>query len=56
VGKGDGAQLSDAAEPGEGDELFDVDLVGPAGFGVGEVGEPFELGRDLREVAELGRR
>jgi hypothetical protein len=44
VGAGDGAQPGDAAEAGEGDELLDVDLVSPAGFGVGEVGEPFELG------------
>jgi hypothetical protein len=52
---GDGAQLGDAAEAGEGDELLDVDLVGAACFGVGEVGEPFDLGRNLGEVAELGR-
>ena len=41
-------------EPGEGDELLDIVLIGPAGFGVGEIGEPFELGRHLGEVAELG--
>src|SRR5215470_1677227 len=38
-----GVLLADAAEAGEGDELLDVDPVGPAGFGIGEVGEPFEL-------------
>jgi hypothetical protein len=49
---GNGAQLGDAAEAGEGDELLNVDLVGAAGFGVGE---PFELRRDLGESGELGR-
>jgi hypothetical protein len=32
-----------------------VDLTDPAGFRIGEVGEPFEIGRNLGEVAELGR-
>jgi hypothetical protein len=44
VGAGDGAQLADAFEAGEGDELLDIDLIGAAGFGIGEVGEPFEFG------------
>ena len=30
VGASDGAQLGDAAQAGEGDELLDIDLVGPA--------------------------
>jgi hypothetical protein len=55
VGAGDGAQLGDAAQAGEGDELLDVDLVGAAGFGVGEVGEPFELGGNVSQITELGR-
>ena len=42
-------------QAGEGDKLLDVDLIGAAGFGIGDVGEPFELGRHLGEVAELGR-
>ncbi len=31
-------------------------LVDAPGFGIGDVGEPFELGRDVGEVAELSRR
>jgi hypothetical protein len=54
VGAGDGAQLGDVAQAGEGNELLNVDLIGAAGFGVGEVGKPFELGRDLDAVVELG--
>jgi hypothetical protein len=51
----DGALPGDAAEAGgEGDELLDIDLIGPARFGIGEVGEPFELG-NVDEIAELGR-
>ena len=30
-------------------------LVGLAGVGVAEVGEPLDLGRDLGELLELGR-
>jgi hypothetical protein len=55
MGAGNTAQLGDTAQPGEGDEFFDVDLVGAAGLGIGEIGEPFEFGRDVGEVAELGR-
>jgi len=35
-------------------QVFAVLLVGSAGVGVGEIGEPFELRRDLRQVLELG--
>ncbi len=35
-------------------KVFDVLLVGVAGVRVGEIGEPFELWRDLRQVLELG--
>ena len=56
MGAGDGAQLRGPAQPGEGRELAHVDFVGPAGFGIGDVGEPFELGRNVGEVAVLGRR
>lgn len=55
VRAGDGAQLGDAAQAGECNKLLDIDLVRLAGFGVGEVGEPFELGGNVGEVAELGR-
>jgi hypothetical protein len=55
VGPGDGAQLGDATKAGEGDELLDVELVGATGFGIGEIGEPFELGGNFGEVAELCR-
>jgi hypothetical protein len=32
-----------------------VDLTDAVGFRIGEVVEPFELGRNLGEVAEMGR-
>jgi hypothetical protein len=54
VGAGDGAQLGDTTQAGEGDELLDIDLIGAAAFRIGEVGEPFELGWNVGEVAELG--
>jgi hypothetical protein len=44
-----------ARTAGKGDELVDSDLTDAAGFRIGEVGEPFELGRNLGEVAALGR-
>jgi hypothetical protein len=56
VGAGNAAQFGDAAQAHERDEFRDIDLVGPVGFGIGEVGEPFELGRNLGEIAEMGRR
>ena len=52
VGAGDRSQLGDAAEAGKGDKLLDVDLIGAAGF---RIGEPFERGGNLGEVTELGR-
>ena len=45
-----------SVQTGEGEELLDIDFVGAAGFRIGDVGEPFELGRNVGEVAELGRR
>jgi hypothetical protein len=33
-----------------------TDTVGPAGMGIGDVGEPFEFGRHRGELAELRRR
>src|SRR5271155_878327 len=55
VGASDGAQLSWLAQAGEGGELADIVAVGPPGFGIGDIGEPFELGRHLGEIAELDR-
>ena len=55
VGAGDRSQPGDAAKAGKGDELLDIDLIGAASFRVGEVGEPFEFGGNVGEVAELGR-
>jgi hypothetical protein len=50
--KGSSSRLDDAGQAGEGDELLDVELIGAGGF---RVGEPFELGGNLGEIAELGR-
>jgi hypothetical protein len=56
MGAGNIAQLAEAAQARKADEFFDIVLIGAAGFGIGEVGEPFDFGRDLGEIAELGRR
>jgi hypothetical protein len=37
----------------EGDEFSDNDLIGAACFFIGDVGEPFQLGRNIDEVAVL---
>ena len=55
MGTGDAAQIGGSTQPGEGHELTDIDFVGAAGFGVGDVGEPFELGRHLGQGTELYR-
>ena len=55
VGTIDGAQLGWLAQAGEGGEFTDIVAVGPPGFGIGDIGEPFELGRHLGEIVELGR-
>ncbi len=55
MGARDSAQLSWLAQTGEGEKLTDIVAVGPPGFGIGDIGEPFELGRHLGEIAELGR-
>ena len=52
----DRAQLGGTTQAGEAAEFSDVDPVGPASFGIGDVGEPFELGRHLGQVAVLRRR
>ena len=52
----DGAHLGRTAQSGEGRKFPDVVFVGAPGFGVGDVGEPFELGRHLGQLAVLRRR
>ena len=52
----DGAEFSVPAQTGEGAELADIDPVSLAGFGIGDIGEPFKLGRDFGELAILRRR
>jgi hypothetical protein len=48
---GDGPERFDFFETGECQELCDIDLVGGAGFRIGDVGEPFQLERNIRKVA-----
>ena len=55
MGAGDASQLRGPVEPGEGGKLAHVDFIGAAGLGIGEVSEPFELGRNLGEGAVLRR-
>jgi len=52
---GHGAQQRGFFQPGKEREFGNVDPVGAAGFLVGDIREPFELGRNLSEVAVLGR-
>jgi hypothetical protein len=52
----DGPELRRLAQPGEVRKFAHVVFISAAGFGIGNVGEPFELGRYVGEVAELGRR
>jgi hypothetical protein len=40
----DGAQLANSAQAGEANEFFNVNFIRAPGFGIGQVGEPFELG------------
>ena len=42
--------------PAKAENSLDVDFIGAAGFGIGDVGEPFELGRHVGQVAVLRRR
>jgi hypothetical protein len=39
----------------ESDELRDIDFMSAAGFRIGDVGEPFQLGRYIRKIAVLFR-
>lgn len=55
VGVGDGVQLGDPLKADEGNKLFNINSICAAGFGIGDVGEPFEVGRDLGQIAELRR-
>ena len=41
-------------DAGEAHEILDRVLIGAAGMGVAEVGEPFDLGRHVGEPVELG--
>jgi hypothetical protein len=34
-------------------EFRDINFVGAAGFGIGDVGEPFQLGRYIRKMTVL---
>ena len=50
------AQRAVIFQVGEGDEFRDINFIGASRFRIGDVGEPFELGRNIREVAVLFRR
>lgn len=51
----DVAQLNGLCEAGECRELLYINLVRTAGFKVRDVGEPFQLGRNIGELLELRR-
>jgi hypothetical protein len=53
---GNGSELRRLAQPGEGRKFAQVVFISAAGFGIGDVGEPFKLGRNIGEIAELRRR
>jgi hypothetical protein len=50
------AQFAMVFEVRECDELRNIDLICAAGFRIGNVGEPFQLGTNIREIAVLFRR
>jgi hypothetical protein len=52
----DGAQRAVIFEIGEGDEFGGIYFVRAARFRIGDVGEPFQLGRYVRQMAVLFRR
>lgn len=54
MGPDNGAQLHVVVQPRVRDEFPYVILVGPAGFRVGEVCEPFFLRRHVGEALEFG--
>ena len=56
MGPRDEAEFLRAVDADERAEVRDVEPVGPAGFLVGNVGEPLELGWNLGEALELGGR
>lgn len=51
---GHGPQCRGCTQAGEGGEVLQVELVGPAGLRVGDVGQPFDLRRDVGQLLELG--
>ena len=53
MGAGNGPQFRITVQPSEGDEFVHVVLVSAAGFAIGDIGEPFDFGRNLGEIAEL---
>jgi len=52
----DRAHIIWTAVTGEGGKFTDIDLIGTPGFEIGDVGEPFELGRHLGQTIILARR
>jgi hypothetical protein len=56
VGAGDCTQRGKTAQARKTDELLDIDIIGPPGFGIGDIGKPFDFGRDFGEIAELSWR
>jgi hypothetical protein len=48
------AELFSSVQASEGHEIVDVLSVGPPGVGICEIGEPFDLGGDLRQGLKLG--
>jgi hypothetical protein len=49
------AQRGVIRQPGECHELRDIDLLGPTGFWIGDIGEPFQLGRHVGQRVVLGK-
>ena len=51
---GHGAELLRPIDAGEAHEVVDGVFIGALGAGVAEIGEPFDLRRDIREALILG--
>ncbi len=53
MGPGNSPQLVVALKPGKEDKFPDIGLIGPPGLLIVDIGQPFFLGRDIRQPLEL---
>ena len=56
MGPRDLPKLAGSRDRGKGHKLCDIARIGLLGIGVIQVGEPLDLGRDIRKVVEVRKR